>query len=224
MSNDRQQQQEGRTMTTATVVCRRDGNVTLRVPRADVRADGTVWYKGNPILDGSAVGALPKSAAAELVRSKAWDKIPATMYARMGVNPSGLELVDDAVELAAARQAAMEYRDAHPEMVEREAISQLFAAAYRSEQHDTDDNQMMRAMRQRSEATSRLAAWRAKYPDAARAEEASELRSRAADKRELAVGALVYDCDGSLSREMQQERHDCLMREADDLDAQAAAL
>jgi hypothetical protein len=132
--------------------------------------------------------------------------------------------VDDAVELAAARQAAMEYRDAHPEMVEREAISQLFAAAYRSEQHDTDDNQMMRAMRQRSEATSRLAAWRAKYPDAARAEEASELRSRAADKRELAVGALVYDCDGSLSREMQQERHDCLMREADDLDAQAAAL
>ena len=211
-------------MKTTTVVCRRDGNVMLRVPRAEVRTDGTVWLQGMPILDGSAVGALPKSEAADLVRAKAWDKIPAAMYARMGINPSGLELVDDAADIAAARKTAAEYRAAHPEAVEREAISQLFASAYKSEHHDTDDNQMMRAMQQRSEATSRLAAWRAEYPDAARAEDASELRSRAADKRELAAGALVYDCDGSLSREMQQERHDCLMREADDLEAQAAAL
>jgi len=177
-----------------------------------------------PILDGSAVGALPKAEAAALVRAKAWDKIPATMYARMGANPSGLELVDDAAEIAAERKTAADYLAAHPEVVEREAISQLFAAAYRSEHHDTDDNQMMRAMHQRAEAGRRLAEWRAKYPEAARAERASELRAQAADKRHLAAGALVYDCDGSLSREMQQERHDCLMREAAELEAAAAKI
>jgi len=39
---------------------------------------------------------------------------------------------------------------------------------------------MMRAMRQLSEAECRLAAWRAKYPEAARKEDADKLRERAA--------------------------------------------
>jgi hypothetical protein len=193
----------------------------LRLPPAEIRHDGTVWYKGMPILDCAASGALPKEEAAKLVRAKAWDKIPATMYARMGVNPSGLVLVDANEERAAEKRAAMEYRAAHPEVVEREAINQLYASASRSEHHDTDDDQMMRAMSQRAEARRRLAEWRTKYPEASQAEHAAELRAQADHKRHLAAGALVYDCDGSLSREMQQARHDCFMREAADLDTAA---
>jgi len=211
-------------MTTATVIARRNGRVTLRVPCADIRDDGTVWYKGNPILDSQAAGGLSKADMIPLVKAQRWADIPACNYARMGSNPSGLILADEAEELAEARREADRYLAEHPEVAERAEITRLYEAAYRSEHHDTDDNQMMRACQQRARANKLLAAWREKYPEAARAEKAAELRSQAADRRRLAVGALVYDCDGSLTAEMQQERHDSYMRDADELERQAARI
>ena len=211
-------------MKKATVICKRNGKVVLRIPGAEVRSDGSVWRNGIPVIDSQAVGGLGVEPTNTLVKAARWAEIPACSYARMGVNPSGLVLADEAAELAESRREADAYLAVHPEVVERAEITRLYEAAHRSEHRDTDDNQMMRACQQRARADKLLAAWRIKYPDAARAEKATDLRSQAADKRSLAAGALAYDCDGSLTAEMQQERHDNYMREADELDRAAARI
>jgi len=60
--------------------------------------------------------------------------------------------------------------------------------------------------RLRTEADQRLAAWRAKYPRAAAAEHAAELQSQADHAEQMAAGAMVYDCDGSLGQDDQEQR------------------
>lgn len=68
-------------------------------------------------------------------------------------------------------------------------------------------------------AESALAAWRAKYPADAAAEDARNRKYRADDLRRTAQGALLYDADGSIGPEEQQRRHDEMMAEADGIEA-----
>ena len=74
------------------------------------------------------------------------------------------------------------------------------------------------------QAKKALAAWQARYPGATRRERAAHLRAQADHQRELATGALVYDCDGSFSPAYQQQRHDEFIAAAAKLDAQAAEM
>lgn len=207
----------------------RDGKVTLCIPRATIRDDGTIWANNNsiPLLDGKAIGALPKDQAAAAVRAQDWGKIPASQYATMGTSPSGL-IVRDSAEIeaerrATAKQAQAEYDAANPGAAERREIHALFAHA-KQRRDAQDDCNTMDYYRISAQAAAKLKVWREKYPAEARAEDAENLRAKADHQRELASGALTYDCDGSLDSAAQQKRHDLFLEQAAAFEKQAAEL
>ena len=72
-----------------------------------------------------------------------------------------------------------------------------------------------------ADAEDALAAWRTAYPEAAAAEDRDEVLAKAQRLEDLAKGALTYDADGSLSREIRQARHDEMMEQARALREQA---
>jgi ribose 1,5-bisphosphokinase PhnN len=73
-------------------------------------------------------------------------------------------------------------------------------------------------------AEAALKAWREKYPREAALEVASRLRRQAESLKSKALGALVYDADGSLDAAHQQKRHDDWMAEAQTKLAEAEKL
>jgi hypothetical protein len=107
-----------------------------------------------------------------------------------------------------------------PENRERRAISDLFAKAERISKSSSEDNVCLPA-KIRAEARGLLAAWRAKYPEAAAKEDAEKLMSDASELRSKAIGALLYDCDGMFSGNDQQKRHDDFIKAAEELEARA---
>ena len=213
--------------TRKTVVVIRDGETKLRLARAMIRADGTIWYNDIPLLDAQAPGALDKATAAAAVKAQQWDKIPPAMYARMGTSASGLIVRDaadvDAEQRAAAEQERKKYEATHPGAAERRAINDLYARA-RARREAEDDCNTMDYYRISAEASAKLKAWREKYPAEARAEDAEDLRAKADKQRELASGALTYDCDGLLDSAAQQNRHDEFLLKAAEYEKQAAEL
>lgn len=184
--------------------------------------DGSLQNKGVPLIDGKA----PESIALgpkllELVKAKKYSEIPAGCFAHVGQNPSGLLVVDyEAKQKAECDQ----YLTQHPETVERNEIAKLFARGHKinndwDEEADTGKGFILIA-----EAEQRLAAWRIKYPDAAREEAAQELEARAGYEDELAIGAMTYDADGWLSSADQQKRRDEFRAKAGALRAKAAEI
>ena len=161
-------------------------------------------------------------------------------YLKMGVNPDGNRLVDydeDERERERKREQAETERKAALTPEQRAREERMAAAAreaseierleYLSEKaltRDTDDMNVDRGYRLQAQARSAWKLWAEKYPEARRARDAQALRSQAAHERDLAVGALVYDCDGSLSRDDQQRRHDSHIARAKALEAQASEL
>lgn len=205
----------------------RGGEAKLRLPNAEIRSDGTIWYNGVPLCDGLAADALPKEQVAAIIRATAWDKLPLGMWAHMGTSASGLTVMleserDDQQRADRERQRAA-YLSVHPGAEARREIDELCARADRLERSGSEDN-VSGPIRLRAEARERLAEWRTRYPVEDREEEAIRLRGLADRQRELAAGALTYDADGSLTAEMQQQRHDGHMGKAGDLDRQAAEL
>jgi len=116
-------------------------------------------------------------------------------------------------------QRALAAERNRPENVERGRIASVYAQAAKLEDEDYS-----RSLYLISAADAALATWRQQYPAAAREEHRMQLQDKAEHERSLAVGALTYDADGSLSHEDQQRRHDEHMTAAAALDAQAAAL
>jgi len=213
--------------TRKTVVAIRDGEVKLQLPDATIRANGTIWRNGIPLLDGNTPGALSRADAVAAVKSKQWTDIPDAQYARLGTNAGGL-IVRDAAEIeaeerAAADQARKDYDAANPGAEERRTINALYAHA-RQRRDASDDCNTMDYYRISAQADARLKTWREKYPVEALREQAAHLHSKADHQRSLASGALTYDCDGSLSSEMQQERHDEFAAKAVEYGRQAAEM
>lgn len=205
----------------------RNGEKKLSIP-AEVR-NGVLRAGKNILINSDLIRSpwTPATVAAAIKSGKITPEIEA-MGMRPGDNGNGLICrwaADEAAEKTAKLEAAYNAMppEKRAEIEERNAIDRLYCAARRSEHHDEDDNQMMRAMQQRAEADRRLAAWRAKYPEAAAAERREKLLEQAEEQKRLAVGALTYDADGALSPAMQQERHDELMARAAELTKQAEA-
>lgn len=73
-------------------------------------------------------------------------------------------------------------------------------------------------------AEAALKAWREKWPREASREDARRLRRQAEHLKSKAMGARVYDADGSLSAAHQQKRHDDWMAEAETKLAEAEKL
>lgn len=207
------------------VIAYRNGVEKIRV-MAEVR-NGVLRSGKNILINNDLIKAphTPARVCAAIKAGKITPEIEA-MGMRIGDNGNGLVVrwaADVDAEDRAKAQAEYEAlpADVRAAQEERAAIDRLFAAAWKSENQDTDDMQMDRAMRQRSEANRRLAAWKTKYQTAAENEKKKDLMAQAEKLDELAVGALVYDCDGSLTPEMQQQRHDEFKSRAAELRKQA---
>jgi SPP1 gp7 family putative phage head morphogenesis protein len=122
-----------------------------------------------------------------------------------------------------AREAAESERLARPEHVERRAISALYDRAERIAAGGGENN-VSEPIQIRQRAAAQLAAWREKYPAAAREEKAADLLAQAEHKRHLASGARAYSADGWIGPAERAARADALLREADQLEAEAKKL
>jgi len=206
----------------------RNGETKLRVP-AEIR-NGILRSGKNILINNDLILApwTKEKVAAEIKAGRVGAEIEA-MGMKHGDNGNGL-ICKWEEEMVAERetQERAEYnalpQDVRDAREERNAIEQLYAAAYKSEHRDTDDNNINRAMMQRGEATQRLAAWRAKYPVAAREEDSKGLLAKAEKEESLAKGALVYDADGWLSHADQEKSHDEHMAKATEYRKQAGEL
>lgn len=196
----------------------RNGEVKLVLPM-EKHSDGTLWHKSGPLIDSQAAGfaAIGKEKMASLMTAGQYDQIPADCYARIGVSPSGLEVIDtDTIRDEAI--AAMT-----PAQIERQRISGLFAQAHRLAQSDSEDN-VAGPMIIESKARAALAQWKKDYPEEAKEEKKAKMIADAEDLESKAVGALTYDMDGDLTAKMQQDRHDGMMAQAKKIRTEAASL
>ncbi len=115
-------------------------------------------------------------------------------------------------------RAAAEAERNRPEWVERRRISNLFARAEGLRDYPAEYHLVLQG------AQAALAAWRERYPEAAREARRERLLAEARDAEEKATGALTYDADGWLSAEDRQERHDKWMAAAAQLRREADTL
>lgn len=190
-------------------------NDVVKMPLTDptIKADGTIWMRGVPLLGITDVAI--KAKAADACKRQAWSVIPADAFTRVGDNPNGLTVIKQSDYLA-AKEAALT-----PAQRERREINNLLAQADRLENSDSEDN-VSGPMMLRSKARRLLADWQAKYPAAATAERREKMLDKAAQLRDMASGALTYDMDGSISPAGQQERHDDFINQAKAIEAEAA--
>lgn len=163
------------------------------------------------LWDAATAGRLPPGTA-EVIRGRG--KNPAGWYAvEVGGVPRAVLPPEtrQAVEAAIARVNG-------PALRERRRVTAL---RERAEGLRDNPGAYFPAL---ARAEKALADWRAAYPDEAAAEDRDDLRESADDLRRKAAGALVYDCDGSLSAEDRQRRHDELVAEAVELERRADAV
>lgn len=209
------------------IVVLRGGEMKMRTS-ANIRADGTIWMrtaKGEgPLLDGSVKTDLTKEQILDLAKQGKFDAIPAAAYAKMGKSETGLMVMTCSDYDASKRQEREAYEEQHPEIVERRAISALFAEAERIIDRNAEEDDTGRGYNMRAEASKRLAAWREKYPEASKEEDRQHLIRKAEHEESMAVGALTYDADGWIDSAGQQKRHDEFIANAKALREQAANL
>jgi hypothetical protein len=191
----------------------RDNEVKMPLADPTIKANGTIWMHGVPLL--GITDAATKAKAVDACKRQAWSEIPAEAYTRVGENANGLTVIKRSDYLA-AKEAALT-----PAQRERREIDKLFAKAERLENSDSEDN-VSGPMILRSKARKMLADWQAKYPTDAAEEKHQAMLDKAAHLRDMASGALTYDMDGSISHEEQQKRHDDFINQAKAIEAEAA--
>jgi len=147
----------------------------MRIPQVTVREDGTLWANNNtmPLTNGS--GTLGKDALLPLVNAKAWDKIPADNYMRLGINPGDKECIDEA-------KLANRYTD---NRTEAEKAWDKAEAAYAKAERLQDNGGVSSAIAARMEADKIAAEWAATYPEAAAARKAEAAAEEAARQRRI---------------------------------------
>ena len=196
-----------------------NGKVKMTLP-VEVRPDGTLWGPSTngptPAINGFL---LEKNGISrdEFKRQSNNGKFSPEVLAccmHLGENPGGRLVRDKSTADTEAE------RSITPANRERREIDRMFAAAERVDRSEDDEEYR----RKRFAAEGRLDAWKIKFPSEAAAERADAIRARAARRRELAAGAMLYDCDGSLSQSDQEERRDTMLAEAAALDAEANAI
>lgn len=152
----------------------------MRIPQVTVREDGTLWANNNTMPLTNSSGTLGKDALLPLVNAKAWDKIPADNYMRLGINPGDKECIDDA-DLAPRYKAAA---DARPEAEKAyDAVLRAQAAVEKAENASYYSPE--RIIKARMEADKLAAEWAATYPEAAAALKAADEAEEAARQRRI---------------------------------------
>ena len=207
----------------------KDGKIKLSIPYE--LTGGFPNFQGKYLVSKEACGAGgidPKTLVSKVPIS-ATEKY----YLRMGVNPDGNEIIDDddyrergsrlQVERESVRRAALTPEQRSLEDKIREGleawneIDRLQYLSHKALTRDTDDMNVDRGYRLQAEASSKAKVWAEKYPEAAAVRRAEQMKSQATELQRQAVGALLYDADGWLSKEDQKKSHDSLMRQAAEL-------
>jgi hypothetical protein len=183
----------------------------------DIHADGTIWVSGRNIPLLGITNTTTAAQAANATKRQAWAEIPADAYTRVGINANGLTVIKQS-EYLAVKTAAIT-----PAERERCEISGLYLAAHRLADSDSEDN-VSGPMQLRGKADRLLAAWCIKYPAEAAKERRDALMSKAADLRDKASSAMLYDCDGSLSNTDQIARRDNFISQAEAIEAEAKTI
>lgn len=202
-----------------------DGNVTLTVP-ATIHADGTIWSIGatsRPVLNGALAESRGISKATCAAQVKAGRYTPQVLACGMvlGENFGGRIARDkDAADEEARRAAAA------MSPIEREKQKLLGEIA-------RIENQARRCDRSEDDVEYQRLAWKAeklqadfyaRFPEENVAQQVADLRWKASERRRIAAGAMLYDCDGSLNYEDQCERRDAGIAEAVAIETRAAQL
>jgi len=193
----------------------RDKEVKMVRDDLVIKADGAVWCHGTPLL--GITDAATKAKAADAVKKNAWSEIPAEAYTRIGENANGLTVIKQSDYLA-AKEAAIT-----PAQKMRREINDLYFRARKLADSDSEDN-VSGPMVLRGKADRLLTEWRTKYPAEAAQERKQALIDKATDLRDKASGAMLYDCDGSLSHDDQIARKDDFIHQAEAIEAQAKTI
>jgi hypothetical protein len=192
-----------------TVSLRRNGQEKLRLP-VDVKTDGTLWAKGIPLINSTASG-IDMDKAKALVSTKKYSEIPIEWLIKLGDNAGGLVAVDTAIEQKAAQAA---YEKENPGAKEYAKIMNRIYIAKKHIHNFDDYADTGAAYNDLAKAESELAAWKIAYPKEAAEKEAEDFIEKAEKEESQAVGAMIYDCDGSLGYEDQVERRDAFLAKA----------
>ena len=200
----------------------RNGELKMK-PDMEKDDQGNLWQKAgkrNPLLNKPVYEEMgfTQEQIVEFVKNGQFDKIPAEAFCKEGMNPGGLEVIT----LAEYQRRAKEERERikagrTPAQVEREAIETLYMRANLVKDSEYDEEYYDL----RSEARNRFEKWKVNFPEDWKMEQAHELVIKADHEKSLALGALVFDMDGSLSPEDQQRRHDEHMAKSNELRRQA---
>lgn len=203
-----------------------DGKVTLHVP-ATIHADGTIWSIGSPsrpVLNGALAESrgIAKTTCAAQVKAGKYTQDVLACGMKLGDNFGGRVARDKDAAADEARRAA----DVAMSPIDREKQTLLhgIAAAERAARRCDRTEDDVEYQRLTWKAEKLQDDFYARFPEEKIADKARNLRSRAAHIRDVADGAMLYDCDGSLSYEDQCERRDAGHAEAVAIEAQAAKL
>lgn len=199
---------------------------TKRFPNVEERAEGTLWSKSFPLINGAAASRLGLSKdqiSAEIKAGRA-SNLPAEIIFRLGENEGGYSVMwlsDYEAKQAAAAKAAEAAKT--PAQKEREAIDALYRRANAAEYASDDDN-VDRYYELKGEADRRLKAWKTANPKLWALEQAEKLELDANEIEAKAPDALLYDADGSISYDDQRALRDKEIAKAQELRDQAAKL
>ena len=198
----------------------RDGKNIGTIPDPVIKGkENEVWVNGTPMIDSQSKEfiAIGREKILSFIKNKEFDKIPKEAIAKLGVNPSGLEVISQKDHFA-----TME-KNISPAQKERREISALYMKANRLANSDDEDN-VSGPMRLRSKANAMYDDWKKKYPEEAKKEQKEKLMMQVDELLTKASGALTYDADGSLSQEDMQRRHDEYIKQAQKIKYQAMSL
>lgn len=189
----------------------RDNKIQTQI-NATIKSNGEVWCNGCPMIDGKSADYLKGEAEIKKIcKEHNYDLLPPGVIAHVGINQSGLQIISQS-DYEQQRNASVT-----PAQKERAEINNLYYRAQRLE-NSSDENNVAGPMIMRGRADKMYADWCKKYPTEAQKEHNEKLVRKAENLRDLARGALTYDCDGYLNQDEQQKRHDTFIKQAEEIE------
>lgn len=202
-----------------------DGVVKMTFP-GELHRDGTIW--GNqgtlPLINGFLLekAGITKEAYGAAVRSNSITPGMLSCCMSVGENPGGRIVRDKdafATENEARREAAMSPIDREKQNL----LGEIARAENKARKCDRSEDDV-EFQRLTFKAEKLQADFYARFPEELVAARVARLQERAKNARRIADGAMLYDCDGTLSHDDQCERRDQGYAEAAVLEAQANEL
>jgi hypothetical protein len=72
------------------LVCARNGEIKLNLPKAEIKTDGTIWMQGMPVLGAADLSTAEKSKLSAAIKARRYSDVPPDYFCKMGYNSNGL--------------------------------------------------------------------------------------------------------------------------------------